>query len=74
MSMTPGIRRSLYTALVSAAALLARADLAPVVTFAPGAYITNWLLVGTFPNKPREGDTNTVRVGFITDYLQSIGG
>jgi pimeloyl-ACP methyl ester carboxylesterase len=55
-------------------AVTARADQAPVVTFAPGVYITNWLIAGTFPNKPREGDTNAVRPGFITDFLQGIGG
>jgi len=60
--------------LLCAWAVTASADLAPVVTFTPGAYITNWLLVGTFPNKPREGDTNMLRLGFVTDYLQGIGG
>lgn len=48
---------------------------APVVRLEVNSYITNWLLLGPFPNRIAEdegGGTN--RTGFFIDYLKEIGG
>lgn len=63
-------------ALIAAAILGAGAAVgAPTVELELNSYITNWLLLGPFPNRVVEGESGgTNRMGFYTDYLKEIGG
>ncbi|MCX7848158.1 MAG: hypothetical protein N2595_09050, partial [bacterium] len=48
---------------------------APTVELELNSYITNWLILGPFPNRVVEGELGgTNRLGLFTDYLTEIGG
>lgn len=58
-----------------ALAWVATVEAAPVVRLELNTYITNWLLVGPFPNRiVEEGGGATNRIGLFTDYLVDLGG
>ncbi|RLD11607.1 MAG: hypothetical protein DRI44_03165 [Chlamydiae bacterium] len=46
-------------------------DEAPVYQLQSGVFYTNWLIAGTFPNRPGK---NSIRQGFYYDYLSGLGG